>query len=262
MSILDMKYKRINYYRDLLQLLNLYNVLFQIKLTMISSFPHQQNNLFIDLSSPSTESLSFFDSQPQFLSLYNTKDKKTFQSIPFLHSLFHSLKRELKIKDCRKTHIDSLLKKVKAKCLKAIHEVLKSCVNLIVGRLPQLFITNIKIDYNKCYLNKTVGDIYQEFKLLPSYDDIKEKHLIRKDKDNLLKEILNNQLKDVYKIYLESELFQKDFDKIKQKDGEKMLTLYNFVARNMSQYFLLSKGNKNTKSIRSRKNKSTLFNVI
>ena len=75
--------------------------------------------------------------------------------------------------------------------------------------------------------------------MLPSYDDIKEKHLIRKDKDNLLKEILNNQLKDVYKIYLESELFQKDFDKIKQKDGEKMLTLYNFVARNMSQYFFI-----------------------
>ena len=61
-------------------------------------------------------------------------------------SCFHSLKRELDIKDCRKTHIDSLLKKVKSKCLKAIHEVLKSCVNLIVGRLPQLFITNIKID--------------------------------------------------------------------------------------------------------------------
>ena len=61
------------------------------------------------------------------------------------------------------------------------------------------------------YLNKTVGDIYQEFKLLPSYDEIKEKHLIRKNKDNLLKELLENQLKDVYTIYLESDLFKKRF---------------------------------------------------
>ncbi len=179
--------------------------------------------------------------------------------ISCFHSIFHSLKRELDIKDCRKTHIDSLLKKVKSKCLKAIHEVLKSCVNLIVGRLPQLFITNIKIDYNKLYLNKTVGDIYQEFKLLPSYDEIKEKHLIRKNKDNLLKELLENQLKDVYTIYLESDLFKKDFDKIRQKDGEKMLLLYNFVAKNMCHYFLFSKGNKNNNN--SRKNKTTLFNV-
>ena len=71
----------------------------------------------------------------------------------------------------------------------SIHEVLKLCLNLLIGRLPQVFITNIKIDFNKIYLTKTIGEIYHEFNLLPTFEEILKKNLIRKGKINLLNEI-------------------------------------------------------------------------
>lgn len=160
------------------------------------------------------------------------------------HYNFNSLKKQLNLENTRKTHLDSLLKKAKSKCLKAVHEALKNCVNLIVGRLPQDFITNVKIDFNQKYLNKTIGDIYFEFGLLPSINEIMRKNLIRQGKYYLLKEIMGSKLARVFKIYLESDLFKKDFERIKLKDGEEISSLYEFVAKNMCEYFLFSKGNK------------------
>ena len=172
---------------------------------------------------------------------------KTSNSKSFSHSFhinFNNLRIKLGIEDSRKTHIDSLLKKAKSKCLKAIHEVLKLSLNLLIGRLPQNFITNIKIDFNKKYLIKTIGDIYYEYKLLPSYDEIISRNLIRKGKFDLFNEIFNSTLENVYMIYIDSDLYKKDFEKIFIKDGQKIASLYNYVAKNMCEYFLLSKGNK------------------
>jgi hypothetical protein len=160
------------------------------------------------------------------------------------HLNFNHLRVKLGIDDSRKTHIDSLLKKAKSKCLKAIHEVLKLCLNLLIGRLPQVFITNIKIDFNKIYLTKTIGEIYHEFNLLPTFEDILKKNLIRKGKINLLNEIYNSKFETVYQIYLCSDMYKKDYEKIFNKDGEKIATLYDYVAKNMCEYYLLSKGNK------------------
>ena len=117
-------------------------------------------------------------------------------------------------------------------------------MNLLIGRLPQNFITNIKIDFNKKYLIKTIGDIYYEYKLLPSYDEIISRNLIRKGKFDLFNEIYNSSLETVYMIYIDSDLYKKDFEKIFIKDGEKIASLYNYVAKNMCEYFLLSKENK------------------
>ena len=160
------------------------------------------------------------------------------------HINFNNLRIKLGIEDTRKTHIDSLLKKSKSKCLKAIHEVLKLSLNLLIGRLPQNFITNIKIDFNKKYLIKTIGDIYYEYKLLPSYEEIIKKNLIRKGKLDLFNEIFNSTFQQVYMIYIDSDLYKKDFEKIYLKDGKKIATLYDYVSKNMCEYFLLSKGNK------------------
>jgi hypothetical protein len=119
----------------------------------------------------------------------------------------------------------------------------------LVGRLPQNFITNIKIDFNKHYLDKTIGDIYFDFKLLPSFNEIYEKNLIRKGKNALFNDIYNMQFKEVYNTYLESNLFVKDFEKIKGRDGEEIALLYEYVAKNMCEYYLLSKGNKSKSEI-------------
>ena len=174
-----------------------------------------------------------------YLKIQNTRS--------FSHSFhinFNNLRIKLGIEDSRKTHIDSLLKKAKSKCLKAIHEVLKLSLNLLIGRLPQNFITNIKIDFNKKYLSKSIGNIYYEYKLLPSYEEIINRNLIRKGKFDLFNETYNSSFEHVYMIYIDSDLYKKDFEKISLKDGYKIATLYDYVAKNMCEYFLLSKGNK------------------
>ena len=168
---------------------------------------------------------------------HGNKPSKSKRLTKAFHKQFQELKTQLNVQNTRKTHIDSLLKKIKSKCLKAIHEVLKNCLNLLVGRLPQNFITNIKIDFNKHYLGKTIGDIYFDFNLLPSYTEIHERNLIRKGKSALFNDIYNMPFKEVYNTYLDSNLFVKDFEKIKGKDGEEIALLYVYVARNMCEYY-------------------------
>ena len=104
------------------------------------------------------------------------KENKSFQSI------FTFIRKKLQIKASRKNHIDSLLKKSKGKFFRAIYEGIKLCLNLRVYRLPQEFITNITIEYNKKYLNKKIIDIYNEFNLLPDYATLKEKGYIKASK--------------------------------------------------------------------------------
>lgn len=221
---------------------------------MISFYP-QHSQHFVDYSpsiqhSPSQYHYHFHQQLQQHNnSILPNKPTKSKRLTKTFHKQFQELKTQLNVQNTRKTHIDSLLKKIKSKCLKAIHEVLKNCLNLLVGRLPQNFITNIKIDFNKHYLDKTIGDIYFDFKLLPSFNEIYEKNLIRKGKNALFNDIYNMQFKEVYNTYLESNLFVKDFEKIKGRDGEEIALLYEYVAKNMCEYYLLSKGNKSKSEI-------------
>ena len=62
---------------------------------------------------------------------------------------FSYLRKKLQIKQSRKTHIDSILKKCKARFFKAINDCLKQCVKVQLKKFPQSFITNISIEYNK-----------------------------------------------------------------------------------------------------------------
>ena len=161
-----------------------------------------------------------------------------------LYSTFKFLKEKYGLKNKRKNRIDCIIKKVKTKYLNAIHESIKYCVNLYIHRLPQNFITNIKIEYNKLYLNKTVEQIYTEFKILPSLNELIEKNLIKKGKKELLIILMNNSLKDIYKYYLSSQLYKYDRMYIKNKEGENIAKLYDYIAQNICQYFLYNKGNK------------------
>ena len=68
--------------------------------------------------------------------------------------------------------------------------------------------------------------------------------MIRKGKFDLFNETYNSSFEHVYMIYIDSDLYKKDFEKISLKDGYKIATLYDYVAKNMCEYFLLSKGNK------------------
>ena len=133
------------------------------------------------------------------------------------------------------------LKKVKEnfwKFFRAIYEGIKLCLNLRVYRLPQEFITNITIEYNKKYLNKKIIDIYNEFNLLPTIKEIMEKKLYKNGKFEIFKEIVSYDYITLYDIYTKSNRFKRDIDSIKIDEGKRIAVLYEFVAKNFCVYYL------------------------
>ena len=159
----------------------------------------------------------------------------TFQSI------FSYIKKKYQIKFCRKSQIDSLLKKCKGKFCKMIHEIMNKCLTIVVKRLPQHFITNINIEYNKKYFEKSVMQIYQEFNNLPDYTSIKEKNMIKTSKEKLFSQFCNYSLYNLYEIYCESERFRKEIDEVSSQEGKRIGILYEFVSLNFSAYYKYSK---------------------
>ena len=175
------------------------------------------------------------------------KEKCSRKGINEFYSKIKYIRKKYNIKKSRKNHIDSLVKKAKSKFLKGIHEGLKYCLNSYINRLPQKFIINTKIEYNKKYLNLTVEEIYSEFKLLPNFDVMLESNMVQKDKKELLYLLMKSKLKDIYKLYVCSDLYIYEKKKIEKKSGRGVAQLYNFVANNICEYFLLNKGNHRNK---------------
>ena len=153
------------------------------------------------------------------------------------------IRKKYNIKKSRKNHIDSLVKKAKSKFLKGIYEGLKFCLNSYINRLPQQFIINTTIEYNKKYLNLTVEEIYSEFKLLPTFDIMIESNMVQNDKKDLLYLLMKTKLKDIYRLYINSDLYLYEKKRIEKKAGIGVAKLYDFVATNICEYFLLNKGN-------------------
>jgi hypothetical protein len=162
-----------------------------------------------------------------------------------IHSTFLLLKKKLNLEQfMRKTQIDSLLKKCKSKAFKTIHEALKKCLNIKLPRLPQNFITNIKIDFNKVYLDKTIYDIYREFKIIPSVEEFLSKKYLIDDKVQIFRDFLNLTFKNVFEYYVNSKQYVKDYYHIMNREGEKFAILFNYISKVFIQYYTKSKGNK------------------
>ena len=221
-----------------------------------------KNIPFIDIQSKVVEyqilsekpALSLFEYKNNFIennlsalfyqdNIAKTKNNCSRKEINAFYSKIKYIRKKYNIKKSRKNHIDSLVKKAKSKFLKGIYEGLKFCLKSYINRLPQKFIINTKIEYNKKYLNLTVEEIYSEFKLLPTYDVIIENNMAQKDKKDLLYLLMKTKLKDIYKLYLISDLHTYEKNKIEKKSGKGVAQLYDFVATNICEYFLLNKGN-------------------
>ncbi len=157
--------------------------------------------------------------------------KNNFQGI------FSYIKKKFQIKFSRKSHIDSLLKKCKGKFFKTIHEIMNLSLNIVVKRLPQKFITNITIEYNQKYLKKNIIQIYQDFNLLPDYDTLKEKGLIKTNKKQPFEQFCTYNLMNLYNIYLESQRYFNEINEVKKHDGRRIGLLYQFVSKNFCNYF-------------------------
>lgn len=172
-----------------------------------------------------------------------TRKRKT------IHATFLLLKKKLNLENfMRKTQIDSLLKKCKSKAFRTIHEALKKCLKVKLPRLPQPFITNIKIDFNKVHLEKSIYEIYREYKIIPSVEEFIEKKYLYEDKINLFKDFLNLTFRDVFEYYINSKQYVKDYNHIVEREGEPFAILFNYISKIFVQYYLKSKGNKHKKN--------------
>ena len=185
----------------------------------------KQLNLFINIPKIYSEIMPIDENKKKILSFY---------------SKFKYLCCKYKIDNLRKNHIDIIIKKVKIKLFKGIHEVLKYCLNININRLPQNFINNIKIEYNRQYLDKTISEIYLEFSILPPIKEILENKMIKKEKTEILILFMNSSLIDIIKIYLSSNLFVYDKKKLQRKSGLNDVILFDFVANNICDYFQYS----------------------
>ena len=150
------------------------------------------------------------------------------------------LRKKLQIKQIRKTHIDSILKKCKARFFKAINDCLKQCVKVQLKKFPQSFITNISIEYNKYILDLTVCDLYQLFNLSNDNLDTGSENCFLEGKERYFKYIYYSKISDLYISYLESKRYKREIECIKYNLGIKMLLLYEFVSENFINYYTFS----------------------
>ena len=172
------------------------------------------------------------------LIIYFPKEMKpmTFQGF------FTFLRKSLQIKYRRRIHIDSILKKCKGKFFKAINDCLRFCVKISLKKLPQAYITNISIEYNKNFFDYTINDLYNHFHLLPyPIEIILEKEYCIKGKENLFKYILLSKINTLYLQYIQSKRYKKEIEIMKKIKGSKITFLHQFVAENFINYYSYSK---------------------
>lgn len=155
---------------------------------------------------------------------------------------FKCLRCQYNLNNSRKNNIDCLVKKIKTKFFKALHEGVKSCLNLNIQRLPQTFVTNTNIAYNKKYLKLTIRDIYKEFKIFSDFNEILDKKYIKTSKAGLFEILMNSTLIDTFNCYFKSKMYIYDKSNVEKKGGKKLGKLYDFVANNIFKYYLYSKG--------------------
>ena len=152
------------------------------------------------------------------------------------NEIFYAIKKNLHIKQSRKYQVDSLLKKAKCKFFQIIHEIMRFCLSIRVKRLPQPFITNITIEYNRYYFEKTILQIYNEFNLISNFDQLDDGKIKIKNKE-LFRDFSNYKLEDLYNVYIESQYYKKDLREIIEKSGKNIGILYEFVSKNLIYYY-------------------------
>ena len=177
------------------------------------------------------------------LDIWLPKEKRT-----SFQKCFSFLRKKLQIKQSRKTYIDSILKKCKARFFKAINDCLKICLKIHIKKFPQSFITNISIEKNKSILGLTVQDIYQNFNLSNiNIEECIKEDLCYKDKEKYLKYICKTKISDLYFLYIQSKRYIREIQYIKNRIGIKMYLLYIFVSENFVNYYIYGRKIKNKK---------------
>ena len=180
--------------------------------------------------------------------------------ISSFQSIFSYMKKKLQIKNSRKFHIDSILKKCKGRFFKAINDCFQKCINFEIKRLPQAFITNITISYNKFFMDKTLIEVYKYFNIIN--DDMVnnfENNYINEEKEELFKYLCKSTINDLYNSYLESKIHQREIHFVSVQEGKRFAYLYQFISDNFISYYKNNKPNKKKNVIKESKEKGNKF---
>ena len=166
---------------------------------------------------------------------------KEMNSMSF-QSFFTFLRKSLQIKYTRRIHIDSILKKCKGKFFKAVNDCLRKCLKINIKKPPQIFITNISIEYNQQFLKFTINDLYDFFSLCPyPMEIILQKEYCVKGKEDFFKYIYLSKIDTLYLLFIESYRYKKEIELMKKQKGIKVAYLHQFVAENFISYYRYSK---------------------
>lgn len=143
----------------------------------------------------------------------------------------------------RKIKMDSMFKKCKSKYCKTVQEALY----LLIGdrskieKLPQTFITNINIKYNKKYLYYSIENLYKEFGVIKDESALLVNNNERNGK---ILRLINMSFIDGYFIYLQSNQFSQELLKMIKKKGIEIALIFYYSAHLFIDYIMYSKGSK------------------
>ena len=153
----------------------------------------------------------------------------------------------------RKLKPDSLRKKIKArlhkKLTKIINEKLKKAGSkCYFDMLPQSFITNINIGFNKPLLNLTMRELFQKTFGFKSKDKEKIDYNFRimkyiEDNPDInnneeVSDFLDSKYSEIIRKYLDGDYLQEDIDRLKdENEGEEYINRYNFIALHWIEFY-------------------------
>ena len=166
--------------------------------------------------------------------------EKNKKKILAFYSTFKFYLNKYELDGIRKYRIDCFMKRAKSKFIKSLHYAINYCLNINVERLPQTFVLNIKIEVNKKYLFKTIEEIYTEFKIIPTLDEILKKKLVYEGREELFSLVMKGTFEYIYQIYLMSKLYYYHRNQVIKKNGEGVGVLYDFIANNLCNYYQYS----------------------
>ena len=153
----------------------------------------------------------------------------------------------------RKLKPDSIRKKIKArlhkKLTKIINEKLKTAGSkCFFDMLPQSFITNINIGFNKPLLNLTMRELFQKTFGFKSKDKEKIDYNIRimkyiEDNPDInnnsdVSDFLDSKYSEIIREYLDGDYLQEDIDRLRdENEGEEYINRYNFIALHWIEFY-------------------------
>ena len=180
---------------------------------------------------------------------------KTNQNIKKI--LFFNTKQENKVKNknrlVRKLKPDSLRKKIKARFHKKIGLIintkLKECGSkFLFGLLPQPFITNINIEFNRPLLNITMRELFQKTFGFKAKDREKINYNIQVIKyleknphinnNECINKFLDSTYEEIIQKYMSGKYLLEDIERLK-KEGENVdyINRYTFIAMNWIDFY-------------------------